>query len=277
MGFGISISAIRNRRVCFKIRKVKMRIEPLTVNIGAQIHDVDLATANESIFNDIQTSLWQHQVLVFRDQSLTRDSQLALGRRFGELHVHPALSDRDEHPEELILKNRGKSKTVTEVWHSDVSCDDRPPSVSILRAVDVPEFGGDTLWASQYAAFEALSEGLRNLLRPMNAVHINYQLAATHPVVRKHPETGREALYVNAGFTQYFENMTREESRPLLNYLVSVGSSSDISMRHRWQRNDVVMWDNRCVMHFAVHDYGDAAREMRRVTVRGEVPLGSKK
>lgn len=253
-----------------------MRIEPLTVNIGAQIHDVDLATADASTFNDIQTSLWQHQVLVFRDQSLTRDSQLTLGRRFGELHVHPALSDRDEHPEELIIKNRGKSKTVTEVWHSDVSCDDRPPSISILRAVDVPELGGDTLWASQYAAFESLSEGLRNVLRPMNAVHINYQLTATHPVVRKHPETGREALYVNAGFTQYFENMTREESRPLLNYLVAAGSSSDISMRHRWQRNDVVIWDNRCVMHFAVHDYGDAAREMRRVTVRGEVPLGSK-
>jgi len=254
-----------------------MRIEPLTVSIGAQIHDVDLANIDEPTFNDIQGSLWQHQVLVFRGQSLTRDSQLALGRRFGELHVHPALSYRDEHPEELILKNRGKSKTVTEVWHSDVSCDDRPPSISILRAVDVPEFGGDTLWASQYAAFETLSEGLRNLLRPMKAVHINFKLTATHPVVRKHPETGREALYVNAGFTQHFENMTREESRPLLNYLVAVGSSPDISMRHRWQRNDVVMWDNRCVMHFAVHDYGEATREMRRVTVRGEAPMASKR
>jgi len=251
-----------------------MKIEPLTVHIGAQIKEVDLAELDEAALAEIKAALWQHQVLVFRNQTLSRDAHLDLGRCFGELHVHPALVDRSEHPEELIIKNRGKTKTVTEVWHSDVSCDPRPPSISMLRAVEVPSLGGDTLWASQYAALASLSDGLRRMLLPMRAVHENYDLSTTHPVVRLHPESGRPALYVNRGFTQYFEGMTRNESRPLLDYLVEVGSSLDISMRHRWQKDDLVMWDNRCVMHYAVHDYGDAPREMRRVTVRGEVPVG---
>ena len=249
-----------------------MKIEQLTVNIGAQVDGVQLSSIDESTFEAIQEGLWKHQVLVFRDQKLSREEHLSFGRRFGELHKHPALVGKREHPEELIIKNRGKSKTVTEVWHSDVSCDPRPPSLSILRAVEVPEFGGDTLWVSQYAAFESLSSGLRQFLSPLKALHENYDMSSAHPVVRVHPETGRQALYVNGGFTKHFEGMTHNESEPLLNYLVQTGSALDISMRHRWRQNDVVIWDNRCVMHFAVHDYGDAPREMRRVTVRGEVP-----
>ena len=129
------------------------------------------------------------------------------------------------------------------------------------------------MWASQYAALDRLSPGLVQMLEPLRAVHNNFDLESVHPVIRTHPETGRRALYVNKGFTSRFENMTEAESRPLLDYLVSVGSQPDLTMRHRWQANDVVFWDNRCVMHFAIHDYGDAPRAMRRVTVRGERPV----
>ena len=250
-----------------------MKIMPLTGNIGAEIGGVRLGDLDSATFEEIARALWAHQVLVFRGQDLDSEQHIAFGRRFGELHVHPAFSGVDGHPEVLLIKNEGKAKTITEVWHSDVSCDERPPSISVLRAIEVPSKGGDTMWASQYAALQSLSEGMRQMLEPLRAVHRKFDLEATHPVLRTHPETGRRALYVNHGFTESFENMTPEESRPLLDYLVGAGSRPELTMRHRWQPGDVVMWDNRCVMHYAVHDYGDAPREMQRVTVRGERPV----
>ena len=250
-----------------------MKTTPLTGNIGAEISGVRLGDLDAATFEDIARALWTHQVLVFRGQDLDSEQHIAFGRRFGELHVHPAFSGVDGHPEILLIKNEGKAKTITEVWHSDVSCDERPPSISVLRAIEVPSKGGDTMWASQYAALQSLSEGMRQMLEPLRAVHRKFDLEATHPVLRIHPETGRRALYVNRGFTERFENMTPQESRPLLDYLVGVGSRPELTMRHRWQPADVVMWDNRCVMHYAVHDYGDAPREMQRVTVRGERPV----
>ncbi|MYF10180.1 MAG: TauD/TfdA family dioxygenase [Gammaproteobacteria bacterium] len=250
-----------------------MKTTPLTGNIGAEISGVRLGELDAPTFREIARALWAHQVLVFRGQDIDSEQQIAFGRRFGELHVHPAFSGVDGHPEILLIRNEGKAKTITEVWHSDVSCDERPPSISVLRAVEVPSKGGDTLWASQYAALESLSEGMRQMLEPLRAVHRKFDLEATHPVLRTHPETGRRALYVNQGFTESFEHMTPQESRPLLNYLVGAGSRPELTMRHRWQPADVVVWDNRCVMHYAVHDYGDAPREMHRVTVRGERPM----
>ena len=249
-----------------------MKTTPLTGNIGAEISGVRLGDLDAATFEEITRALWAHQVLVFRGQDIDSEQHIAFGRRFGELHVHPAFSGVDGHPEVLLIKNEGKAKTITEVWHSDVSCDERPPSISVLRAIEVPSKGGDTMWASQYAALQSLSEGMRQMLEPLRAVHRKFDLEATHPVLRTHPETGRRALYVNHGFTERFENMTSEESRPLLDYLVGVGSRAELTMRHRWQPGDVVIWDNRCVMHYAVHDYGDAPREMQRVTVRGERP-----
>ena len=250
-----------------------MKITPLTGNIGAEVNGVRLGDLNAATFEEIARALWAHQVLVFRGQDIDSEQHIAFGRRFGELHVHPAFSGVDGHPEILLIKNEGKAKTITEVWHSDVSCDERPPSISVLRAIEVPSSGGDTMWASQYAALQSLSEGMRQMLEPLRAVHRKFDLEATHPVLRTHPQTGRKALYVNQGFTERFENMTTEESRPLLDYLVGAGSRPELTMRHRWQPADVVMWDNRCVMHYAVHDYGDAPREMQRVTVRGEQPI----
>ena len=250
-----------------------MKISPLSGNIGAEVSGVRLGDLDAATFEEVARALWAHQVLVFRGQDIDSEQHIAFGRRFGELHVHPAFSGVDRHPEILLIKNEGKAETITEVWHSDVSCDERPPSISVLRAIKVPSSGGDTMWASQYAALQSLSEGMRQMLEPLRAVHRKFDLEATHPVLRTHPQTGRKALYVNHGFTERFENMTTEESRPLLDYLVGVGSRPELTMRHRWQPADVVMWDNRCVMHYAVHDYGDAPREMQRVTVRGERPV----
>ena len=249
-----------------------MQTHPLTGSLGAEITDLQLSQLSDSMFDDLCQTLWQHQVLVLRNQNLSIENHRALGQRFGELHFHPAFPGPEGFEEVLVIKNQGKANTITEVWHSDVSCDARPPSISILRALDVPQYGGDTMWADQYRAWDTLSQAMQNMLRPLRAVHKNFDIESAHPVVRTHPETGRRALYVNAGFTKHFEGMTVEESRPLLQFLVTHASQPDLTMRHRWQSNDVVIWDNRCVMHFAIHDYGDSPREMQRVTVRGEVP-----
>ena len=250
-----------------------MKFNRLTGNIGAEVVDFQLCEISDSSFSEVAELLWEHQVLVFRRQEMTASDHVALGRRFGELHWHPNFPGIDEHPEVLAISNWGKDKTITEVWHSDVSCDDEPPSVSILRAIHIPSYGGDTMWSNQYAAWDSLSESMQRMIAPLRAVHENYDIRSSHPVARTHPETGRKALYVNDGFTRHFEGMSVAESRPLLRYLVDVGSSLDLTMRHSWQPGDLVMWDNRCVMHFAIHDYGDAQRDMHRVTVRGEKPV----
>ena len=128
------------------------------------------------------------------------------------------------------------------------------------------------MWANQYEALDRLSPAMRRMIAPLRAVHSNFGMEATHPVIRTHPETGRQALYVNRGFTKYFEGMTVAESRPLLDFLTEAASALDLTMRHSWSEGDVVMWDNRCVMHYAIHDYDDEPREMHRVTVQGERP-----
>ena len=255
-----------------------MEISPVTGSIGAQVTGVQLARIDEPTFNKIADGLWANQVLVFREQEMDVEDHIAFGRRWGALHTHPGFPGVNGHPEVLPISNTGKENTITEVWHSDVSCEEEPPSISILRAIELPPFGGDTMWASQYAALEHLSLGMREMIDPLRAVHrvekrkANFDMEATHPVVRTHPETGRKALYVNHGFTKHFEGMTTEESKPLLDYLVGVGSSMHVTMRHSWRPGDIVMWDNRCVMHFAIHDHGNARREMHRVTVRGQRP-----
>jgi taurine dioxygenase len=206
------------------------------------------------------------------DQDLTPDVQRAFGQRFGPLHTHPAAPGVPGYPEILLLENHGKDRTITEVWHSDVTCEERPPAISILCAKVLPDVGGDTMWANQYAAYERLSDGMRRMIDGLRAVHAGFGLEAVHPVVRTHPETGRKALFVNAGFTRRFEDMTEQESRPLLRYLVDQATQPDLVYRHHWSPGDVVVWDNRCVMHFAVHDYGDRPRVMHRVAVVGDRP-----
>lgn len=249
-----------------------LTVERLTGSTGARIRGVDLNRLDEPTFALIRDTLLEHGVVHLPDQDVTPEAHKAFGERFGPLHTHPAAPGVEGHPEILLLRNYGKEHSITEVWHSDVTCEERPPAISILAARVLPGFGGDTMWANQYLAYDRLSEGMKRMIAPLRAVHEGFGLEATHPVVRTHPDTGRPALFVNAGFTRRFEDMTVAESRPLLDHLIAVASTPDLVYRHQWSAGDVVMWDNRGVMHFAVHDYVEQERVMHRVTVAGDRP-----
>lgn len=247
-------------------------VRKLTGSTGAEISGVDLGDLDADTFATVRDALLEHGVVVFHDQDLTPEAHKAFGERFGPLHTHPAAPGVDGHPEILLLQNYGKQRSITEVWHSDVTCEARPPAISILHARQLPDHGGDTMWANQYLAYDRLSDGMKRMLEGLRAVHEAFNLESVHPVVRTHPESGRKALFVNAGFTRRFEDMTVEESRPLLDLLIRHATTPDLVYRHRWSPGDVCMWDNRGVMHFAVHDYDDQPRTMHRVTVQGDEP-----
>jgi taurine dioxygenase len=256
--------------------------------LGAEISGIDLATLDDETFSAIHAAFLEHHVLVFRGQDLRPEDQIAFGERFGELHIHPIVPHLEGYPPILCIPNLGKKRAITEIWHSDVTFEARPPMASALYAREIPEAGGDTMFANQHGAYERLSPGLQKLLGGLEAVHSGGGLAAAthdrekreawqiqgqrHPVVRTHPETGRKALFVNRAFVVGLADMSREESEPLLSYLYGVATRLDLTMRHAWQEGDLVMWDNRSVQHYAVHDYGDAPRTMHRVTVIGDVP-----
>lgn len=250
-----------------------VRVRKLAGALGAEMTGVDLSRLEEDRFGAVRDALLEHIVVVVPDQDLRPESLKEFGARFGPLLTHPAVQGQQGHPEVLPLVNRGKEQTITEVWHSDITCEQRPPSISVLHARVVPAYGGDTMWANQYLAYDRLSEGMKRMLEGMEAVHSGFGLEAVHPAVRTHPVTGRRAMFVNAGFTRRFRDMSTQESLPLLRQLVAHATAPDLTFRHRWSRGDVVMWDNRCVMHYGIHDYGDQERVMHRVTVEGDRPV----
>ncbi|MDO9222554.1 MAG: TauD/TfdA family dioxygenase, partial [Caulobacter sp.] len=240
----------------------------------------------------IRGAFTEHQVIFFRDQSLTPAQQLAFGRRFGPLNIHPYVAGMDDHPEVMeIIKEPTDRINFGGGWHSDMSFLETPAIGSILYAVEVPDFGGDTLFASQAAAFEALSPGLQKTLEGLNAIHsAEREYAPTgasaqkresmkisdaegmagrfsHPMVKVHPETGRKALYVNPAFTMNIEGWSRRESKPLLDYLFEHSRKEVFTCRFRWRPGSIAMWDNRSVWHYALNDYHGHRRHMRRVTV----------
>jgi taurine dioxygenase len=231
-------------------------------------------------------------VLFFRDQALDYEHAKALGRHFGELHIHPNTPGPAGHPEILPIHADATSKRVAgERWHSDVSCDAEPPFASILYLHTVPPVGGDTLFASQYAAYEALSPRLQAYLEGLTAFHDggpSYRESnakqgiaetgkvypsAVHPVVRTNPATGRKALYVNRGFTIRINELPDEEGRAVLNFLIEHSTKPDFQVRFRWRVNSVAVWDNRFVQHLAIWDYFPQVRSGFRVTVKGSRPV----
>jgi taurine dioxygenase len=270
---------------------VSIQVDKLTPHAGAEIRGVDLSQPlDERTFKEIHDALIDSGVIFFRDQHLTPEQQKAFGRLFGELHMHPAAPrELADHPEILVIHADEKSKHVAgENWHSDVSCDLEPPMGSILYMHELPPVGGDTLFASMYAAYEALSEPMKRLLEPLTALHEGEHVyrgrygvddtgktfpKAEHPVVRTHPVSGRKALYVNSGFTTRIVQLKRPESDALLQFLYRHVETPEFHCRFRWQVNSIAFWDNRCMQHHAMWDYYPQRRHGHRVTIRGDKPF----
>jgi len=270
--------------------------------LGAELSGVDLARSNldDEVIGEIRQALVENCVIFFRNQNLTPDQHLAFGRRFGELQVHEFVAPTADNEEILeVRKEADELRNFGGGWHTDVSYLERPSLGSVLYAREVPAYGGDTMFANQYLAYETLSDGMKSLLDGMTAIHSarrpyglnamsryaagersmkylyseNAHGEVEHPVIRTHVETGRKCLYVNGTFTIRFQDMTEEESAPLLNYLYQHAVRPEFTCRFRWEKGSIAFWDNRCVQHNAINDYYGQRRVMHRVTIEGERPV----
>jgi len=256
---------------------VALDIEPVSGALGAEVHGIDLEHITGAEFDALHAALLEHLVLFFPDQHLSPEGHIALGRRFGEIEVHPFLPKRDDdHPEIVVLD--GDHGARADVWHTDVTFSEHPPIASILHMVVCPARGGDTMFSNQYLVYESLSAPMRELLDGLTAVHTAAvygvpDRTAEHPVVRRHPITGRRSLYVNRQFTARIPQLRRNESDALLAELFRFSEQPEFQCRYRWSEGTVGIWDNRCTQHYAVNDY-DEPRRIERVTVLGDDPAG---
>jgi len=281
------------------MRSNSIRVEPVTGAVGAEIHGLDLATPlGEAEVGLIRETLFDRGVVFFRDQRITPEQHIAFAGRFAPINVNRFFAHADGYPSIAeVRKEPNQKNNIGGGWHTDHSYDEAPAMGSVLLARELPPAGGDTLFASMYAAYEALSEGLKRTLEGLRAVHSsrhvfgadakrladpnndlkgrlrNPELAtqdAVHPVVIRHPGSGRRALYVNPGFTLRFEGWTEEESRPLLDYLYRHAARPEFQCRFRWREGSIAFWDNRATWHYAVNDYHGERRLLHRITLEGE-------
>jgi taurine dioxygenase len=274
-------------------------VRPITGNFGAEIFDVDLSKpVSEALHREINQALLNHGVIFFRDQDITPAQHITFGRLFGELDIHPFIPNLEGYPEIIALGGQpGPSKYSrnANVWHTDLTYSQNPPLASILRGIEIPESGGDTMFADLCAAYDGLSAKMQALLEDLVAVHSITQTKtlaelssveelkalqwsmdkvppAEHPVVWTHPESGRKILYINQNFTAYLKDMHEHESTALLDMLNKHINLPEYQCRFRWRTNSIAMWDNRRTQHYAVSDYTQV-RRMHRVTVCGPRPL----
>ena len=273
----------------------KIEVTPLAGALGAMIGGVDLARIEDNrTYGEINQAFLDYGVIFFSDQHLSPEQHLAFAQSFGEIDVNKFFPHVEGYPEVAeVRKEPEDTRNIGDGWHADHSYDEEPAKCSILYARETPDYGGDTMFASMYAAYEALSPGMQRMLGGLRAVHsgrrafgaesdanregltAKFKLSEVahreveHPVVISHPETGRKALYVNGGFTTRFKDMTVAESRPLLDYLLEHASRPEFTCRFRWRDNALAIWDNRCTHHYAVNDYTGQRRLMHRITVRG--------
>ena len=260
-----------------------MKIERFAAPLGAIVHGLDVRKVDKSTWQELNQLFCQHHVLVFPGQELSPEEQMAFAGQWGPLVRHP-YAGMKEYPEVIELRNVGKAKDVNQHWHSDMTYNPEPPKLTMLYAREAPAIGGDTAFANQELAYEELSAGLKAVIDGLKAEHSGASLAgiynadvaeaphAVHPVVRTHDETGKKALYVCRAFTDKFVGWTRRESRALLEFLFEQSVRPEYQARHRWRPGDLIMWDNRCLLHYAVHDHGDDPRLIHRVQVAGPVP-----
>lgn len=269
-------------------KAVGIKITPVTPRIGAVIEGVDFTQPlSDDVFDVVHEAWMNHLVLFAFGPALTPAQHLALGERFGPLHIHPAAPYAFDNPALMkIHTDASSARNNGESWHSDVSADLEPPMASILQIHQTPSHGGDTLWANMYLAFEALSDPMQRMLEGLSALHsANYDgfygshvpqrenPVATHPVVRTHPVTGRSALFVNGGFTKRIQGLTQGESDALLGYLFEHVKNPNFHCRFQWRPNALAIWDNRCTQHMAVWDYYPETRSGIRVTIKGDQPF----
>ena len=262
-------------------------------NLGAEVTGVDLSKdINERQFSEILDAFHNYQVLFFKNQKeISPEMQVKFGKRFGDLHTHPAAPTMDGHPEVFEIHATKDSEIANgEFWHSDVSCDETPPLGTMLQIHILPSCGGDTMFSNMYSAYDSLSLPLREMLDHMTATHESEHIykgrysdrgrndleidcpRAIHPVVRTHPETGRKALFVNRTFTTRINELSAHESDNILEMLFQHAEHIDHQIRFRWSLNDMAFWDNRCCMHRAIWDYWPEERKGRRVTILGDRP-----
>ncbi len=257
-----------------------MQVERFSAPLGAVVKGLDVRNVDAAQANELNALFCQHHVLVFPGQNLTPQDQIDFAAHWGELIPFPYMSLPD-FPDLIELKNRGKARDVNQHWHSDMTYNPTPPKLTMLYALEAPAIGGETAFANQTLAYEELSTGMKKLLDDLKAHHSAEGLArlygedeqaaskALHPVVRTHDETGERSLYVCRAFTRRFEDWSREESKALLEYLYEHSVRPEYQGRHQWQAGDLVMWDNRCLLHYAVHNHGDDARVIHRCQVAG--------
>ena len=270
-----------------------IEITPMTPRIGAEVSGIDLTESlGNQQFQELHDALMEHSVLFFRNQDVDVEQHKNFGRLFGDLHIHPGSPPPPGHPEILIVHADKDSKHIAgENWHSDVTCDAEPPMGSILHLWEVPESGGDTLFASMEAAYDDLSERMKIYLDRLNATHSGEQIYRgrynnqkhddtnvtyprnVHPVVRTHPVTGRKSIFVNKTFTTHINEIPKAESDSVLAFLYSHCAKPDYQVRFKWQPHSIAFWDNRCVQHLALWDYYPQVRSGYRVTVKGDKPF----
>jgi taurine dioxygenase len=278
---------------------VTLKLRPLSYALGAEVCDVDVARGmSEQSFGEIYRAFLDHGILLLRGQKVTREQHIEFSRRFGELDRHEALP-RDRHPqypELLMVTNEPKpdgspsdSKYTGRQWHSDMSFTLVPSLGSLLRCHVAPPVGGDTLFANMYAAYDALSDGMKKLIADLHGIQLSgtrkianeatgitraaeqkrINPPVAQPVVRVHPETGKKALYIGEKVKR-FDGMTEDESRPLIDYLVRHATRHEFVYRHQWRADDILVWDNRCTMHCALGDFDETQlRHLERTTVLG--------
>lgn len=269
-------------------------MHPLAAHVGVEAHGVDLNTIDDAGFDALRRAVADHGVLFVRDQTLTPEQHIAFARRWGPIDVNKYFPANGGYPEIAeVRKAENQQTNIGGGWHTDHSYDQVPAMGSILLARETPPAGGDTLFASLGAAFDSLSDGLKTTLRGLRAVHSadhiysadgiyaktdqaadlkghDERTRAVHPVIIRHPQTGREILYVNPAFTLHFEGWTREESMPLLTYLYQVAMQDRFHCRVSWAPGSLAIWDNRSTWHLAMNDYHGHRRLMHRITISGE-------
>jgi taurine dioxygenase len=269
-----------------------MKLRRIAGALGAEVGGVSLKKPSQALIAELRAAWLEHLVLFFRDQDLTLDQYMAFAGQLGEPVAYPMVKGLEGHPRIIEVKKLEHERVnFGGIWHTDTAYLERPPMASMLLAREIPPFGGDTLFANMYLAFDSLSPGMKSLLETLKGVNSSDKADASktredaleknkklktfnaeHPVARTHPETGKKALYVNVGHTVRFAGWTEQESAPLLGYLFQHLTRPEFTCRFTWQPGSIALWDNRCAQHNPVNDYHGYRRVMHRITLAGDVP-----